>query len=148
MKSTTNDPKNETWERLEAVIHWSNMTINAFARHIGLLRGENLYQIKKGNNGLSINVANLICEKFPEIDELWLLTGKNSMLLSEDKCRCRGVDKDVTPEAVDARVDSCRLCIAGRILPVLLEQEIADPVGMAVRYTEDLIVRFQKDGKL
>lgn len=148
MKSTTNDPKNETWERLEAVIQWSNMTTNAFARHIGLLRGENLYQIKKGNNGLSINVANLICAKFPEIDELWLLTGKNSMLLSEDKGCCREADKDVTPEAVDARVDSWRLCIAGRLLPVLLEQEVADPVGMAVRYTEDLIVRFQKDGKL
>ena len=28
------------------------MTANAFARHLGLPRGENLYQIKRGNNGI------------------------------------------------------------------------------------------------
>lgn len=66
------------------VIRWSGMSTNAFARHIGLPRGENLYQIKRGNNGLSIHVADMICEKFPEIDELWLLTGKNDMFLSAD----------------------------------------------------------------
>ena len=29
------------------------MTVNYFALYIGLPRGENLYQIKKGNNGIS-----------------------------------------------------------------------------------------------
>ena len=67
MKDTGNT-KTEIWNRLEAVIRWSHMSINAFARHIGLPRGENLYQIKRGNNGLSIHVADMICEKFPEID--------------------------------------------------------------------------------
>ncbi len=38
------------WERMEAVIRWANMSTNYFARYIGLARGENLYQIKRGNN--------------------------------------------------------------------------------------------------
>ena len=52
-KSKQNQAKNEIltdWQRIEMVIQQSKLTVNAFARHIGLPRGENLYQIKKGNN--------------------------------------------------------------------------------------------------
>lgn len=119
------------------------MSVNAFARHIGLPRGENLYQIKRGNNGLSIHVADMICEKFPEIDELWLLTGKNNMFLSMDKCRCREAAPDPMYSATSGPVDPCRLCIAGRILPVLLQKEVCNPIGKAFRYTEDLISKYQ-----
>lgn len=76
--------KNKNWERLEAVIRWSGMSINFFARHIGLPRGENLYQIRKGNNGISKDVARRVIEAFPEISELWLLTGSGQMFTSPD----------------------------------------------------------------
>ena len=68
------------WIRLERVIRWANKTPNAFARHIGLARGENLYQIKRGNNGISLKLAERIVQCFPEIDRLWLLTGEGEML--------------------------------------------------------------------
>ena len=71
--------KQQNWQRVESVIRWANMTTNYFARHIGLARGENLYQIKRGNNGISLDVADRIVEKFPEIDKLWLLTGEGQM---------------------------------------------------------------------
>lgn len=67
------------WERIESVIRWANMTINYFAHHIGLARGENLYQIKRGNNGISRDLADRIVAKFPQIDKLWLLTGEGEM---------------------------------------------------------------------
>ena len=67
--------KQNNWQRIEAVIKWANMSTNYFARYIGLARGENLYQIKRGNNGISLNVADRIVSKFPQIDKLWLLTG-------------------------------------------------------------------------
>lgn len=38
---------NPCWERLKRVIRYSGLSTNAFARAIGLKRGENLYQIKK-----------------------------------------------------------------------------------------------------
>lgn len=76
-------PKNpDNWARIEAVINMAQMTTNAFARHIGLPRGENLYQIKRGNNGISFDVADRICRRFPMISKLWLLTGEGEMLLS------------------------------------------------------------------
>lgn len=49
--------KMDNWQRIDSVIRWANMTINYFALYIGLPRGENLYQIKKGNNGISRNLA-------------------------------------------------------------------------------------------
>lgn len=68
------------WQRLEAVILWSGLSTNSFAIHIGLARGENLYQIKRGNNGISLALADRIVHHFPEIDKLWLLTGEGDML--------------------------------------------------------------------
>ena len=41
--------------------------------------GENLYQIKRGNNGISLDVADRIVTKFPQVDKLWLLTGEGQM---------------------------------------------------------------------
>ena len=68
--------KQNNWQRIEAVIKWANMSTNYFALgHIGLARGENLYQIKRGNNGISLDVADRIVSKFPQVDKLWLLTG-------------------------------------------------------------------------
>ncbi|MCC8062859.1 MAG: hypothetical protein LIO68_06420 [Rikenellaceae bacterium] len=48
---------NPAWERLSEVIGYSGLSVNAFAKAIGLKRGENLYQIKRGNNGISTKLA-------------------------------------------------------------------------------------------
>lgn len=70
--------KMDNWQRIDSVIRWANMTINYFALYIGLPRGENLYQIKKGNNGISRNLADKIVTKFPEVSLAWLLTGEGA----------------------------------------------------------------------
>lgn len=67
------------------MIRWANMSTNYFARYIGLARGENLYQIKRGNNGISLDVADHVVAKFPQIDKLWLLTGEGHMFAALDK---------------------------------------------------------------
>ena len=72
--------KQNNWQRIEAIIKWANMSTNYFARHIWHARGENLYQIKRGNNGISLDVADRIVSKFPQVDKLWLLTGEGQML--------------------------------------------------------------------
>ncbi len=74
-----------SWSRLEKVIEWSGLSINAFARSIGLRRAENLYQIKKGNNSISKDLAELIAIKYCNISKSWLLTGEGSMLLTSSQ---------------------------------------------------------------
>ena len=73
----------EQWQRLEAVIAYSRMTTHKFAKHIGLPCGENLYRIKRGQNGISRDVASRIAQKYPEISIGWLLCGEGTMLLDQ-----------------------------------------------------------------
>lgn len=67
------------WQRLEQVICWTGLSTNAFAARIGLRRSENLYQIKRGNNGISKELAELIVTKYPSLNRAWLLTGDGEM---------------------------------------------------------------------
>lgn len=67
------------WQRLEQVIKWTGLSTNAFAAGIGLKRSENLYQIKRGNNRISKNLAELITHKYPSVNRAWLLTGEGEM---------------------------------------------------------------------
>lgn len=66
---------NEYWERIEKVLKHAAMSTNYFAKYIGLARGENLYQIKRGKNRISLDVAQKIHEKFPKFSIPWLMFG-------------------------------------------------------------------------
>ena len=78
----SNYPSNPNWERIEAVMkHYQFPSVSAFARHLGLNRAENLQQIKRGNNGISLKLAETIHASFPQISKAWLLTGENSMFV-------------------------------------------------------------------
>ena len=71
----------DNWQRIEQIIKWTGVaSVSAFAREIGLNRGENLYQIKRGNNGISRDLADNITLKYPQISKAWILTGEGEML--------------------------------------------------------------------
>jgi len=76
MKNPKNGEYNADWHRLYEVIRRSGMSTNAFAYHIGLPRAENLYQIKKGNHGISKQLAQTINRIYPEFSVAWLLSGE------------------------------------------------------------------------
>lgn len=75
----------DTWHRLERVIKWAGLSVNSFALTIGLKRSENLYQIKRGNNGISRDLVNLIVTKYPNISKGWLMTGEGEMLIESQQ---------------------------------------------------------------
>lgn len=56
------------------------MSINAFALSVGLKRAENLYQIKRGKNDISRDLAYKIHTRYPDVSVSWLLTGEGEML--------------------------------------------------------------------
>lgn len=74
--------KFNNWERLNRVIERFGKSINSFAIHLGLQRSENLYHIRKGNYGISADLADRIIKNDPAIDRTWLLTGVGEMLKS------------------------------------------------------------------
>lgn len=128
------------WQRIEMVIQQSKMTANAFARHIGLPRGENLYQIKKGNNGISLDVAKRIVSKFPQVDKLWLLTGDGQMLRDDAPA---GPWSNIGTPNSEAFIGFA----AALVLPELVNKsECSDPYTMAVDHAEKLMAALAKKG--
>ena len=77
---------NEEWSRLYAVICWAGMNTNSFSRTIGLRQAENIYRVKRGQNRISRDLADLVCSRFPEISKGWLLTGEGTMLRRKNTC--------------------------------------------------------------
>lgn len=74
----------DSWQRIEQIVKWTGCaSVSAFAREIGLVRSENLYQIKRGNNGISKDLSEIITERYPDISRAWLLTGEGTMLRND-----------------------------------------------------------------
>ncbi len=65
------------------MVRWTGLSVNSFALSIGLNRGENLYQIKRGNNGISRELAGMIAAKYGQISKAWLLTGEGDMFTDD-----------------------------------------------------------------
>ena len=72
--------KYNNWDRLEKVIEHLGLSIITFAKKLGMPRPENIYQIRKGNYGISPDLADRIIRLDPNIDRTWLLSGIGSML--------------------------------------------------------------------
>lgn len=77
--------RRNNWERLSATIEWLNMSPNSFAMQIGMTRAEGLYHIRRGEFGITAELANRITSHFPEINRTWLLTGAGNMLTSQTR---------------------------------------------------------------
>ncbi len=105
------------WQRLEQVIKWTGLSTNAFAVGIGLKRSENLYQIKRGNNGISKDLAELIARKYPNVNRAWLLTGDGEMF--GETSASGGSAAAGQPEGIPYyNTDAIRfVCETGRRLP-------------------------------
>lgn len=75
--------KFNNWERLAKVIERFGLTINSFAKVLGLNRSETLYHIRKGDFGISVDLADRIVKIDKDIDRTWLLSGIGNMLHSD-----------------------------------------------------------------
>lgn len=67
---------------VEQIAEHENMTIAQLAQSIGK-PANNLYDIQKGKiKGISEKLANLLLNKFPHYNKVWLMTGEGDMLSS------------------------------------------------------------------
>ncbi len=80
MKQKEGQIHSEQWLRLSEVIRWTGLSIHAFAGEVGLKRSENLYRIKNNLNGMSRKLVIQVTNRYPEISDVWLMTGAGDML--------------------------------------------------------------------
>lgn len=83
--------KYNNWERIVMLLSWLNMTVNSFSRQLGISRAESIYQIKRGNYGISNDMATRIITHYPQVDRTWLLSGVGSMLTGEKVAKKRRI---------------------------------------------------------
>lgn len=69
----------QSYERLEKVIEWTGLSTHAFAMKIGMKRSENLYRIMRNKENVSIKLAQLILETYPQISRNWFVYGEGDM---------------------------------------------------------------------
>lgn len=111
------------WERVESIIRESGMTINCFAKTIGLNSGENLYRIKRGCNRVSRRIAEQIHAYFPRYSVSWIMCGGNMPGIdggmkkipvykdnSEGRGRRHPIDYVIVPEKIFYDVDYATFC--------------------------------------
>ena len=77
----------DDWQRIEKIVRWTGLSVNSFALSIGLNRSENLYRIKRGDNGISKELAELIAAMYPEISRAWIITGEGGMFIGNTEER-------------------------------------------------------------
>lgn len=127
-------PETEYWKRLAQVIRETQHSANSFARHIGLARGENLYQIKRGNNRISLDVAQRIHEFYPEYSITWLLCGEDDPAVFSTKDNpivripvCRNI---WTIDSRQTEQDGEQLIVSASIV---------NGAQVAIPYTDDIL---------
>lgn len=74
--------KYNNWERILEILEWTGLSLTQLAMKLDMSRTENLYSIKRGHYGISSDLADRLCELYPDLDRTWLLSGVGSMLLS------------------------------------------------------------------
>jgi hypothetical protein len=116
----------DNWKRLLQVIERFGKSINGFAMQIGLSRAENLYHIRKGNYGISEDLADRIIKQDAEIDRTWLLSGVGNMLRSEV----------IEPERVPFYLDEVE-----EILPGIACIEPSGYIQLPCKINCDLVIR-------
>lgn len=94
-----------SWERLEKVIEWAGMSTHAFAMKIGMKRSENLYRIMRNKENVSIKLAMLILDTYPQINRNWLIYGEGDMIMERDDICDEGERIPFYARTIDGSID-------------------------------------------
>ena len=139
-------------DRLRIVLQYSGeRTYNALALRLGLKRSENLYRIRKGYNGISMDLALRIRNICPLLSLSWLLVGEgdpeipdqtSADLLSLDRDFRPGEDRRIPFPSwlcreAEAAVSCCSDALSPRLLPgdcMLLARTPAESVVFGRAY--------------
>lgn len=76
--------RKESAERVRALLDYLKLRPAAFAQSLGKSR-QNIYELQNAKYCLNKEWCDLICDRYPHISKMWLLTGQGEMLVNQDK---------------------------------------------------------------
>jgi transcriptional regulator with XRE-family HTH domain len=85
-KMLKNDmPEFKDGKRITKLVEYFNVSVNQFAKKLELSTPQILYDVIKGRNGISRDLAEKIARHYREINCLWILTGEGEMIIPSKK---------------------------------------------------------------
>lgn len=126
LRTGTKNLGNSEGARLKHLAEFLSGSINSFASDIGFERSERLYQIIRMDGNISRKILNAIMERFPRVNQTWLVNGTGQML-NPDKS-VPYYDVDVSAGDVTFYMDSLEEPAAKYIMPPFQDCEMAVPV--------------------
>ncbi len=73
-------------ERIKKIVEYSGLSIPKFAAHVGFKTPQAVRELIKGNTkSLSFEAKEKIISSYPEINEMWLVTGDGQMMATDTK---------------------------------------------------------------
>jgi len=102
-------------DRLSEIIQHYRYTMNSFAKKLGLSSNTVITKaVKERQRGVNQELLNKILNAFPEIDALWLVTGKGTMIKADapatrcDACKAKEkllAERERTIERLEKAID-------------------------------------------
>lgn len=80
---------------LDDLINYLKLNPKSFANSLGFDRTDRIYNVLKGANGVSTDLAKIITERYTDVNYEWLISGKGSML-NKQQLQVKGVTKTDT----------------------------------------------------
>lgn len=99
------------FQRLEALKKFLGLSYQAMAKQAGISTAQSFYSVKSGKQGISKNMAERIVATWPEISQVWLLTGRGEMLVKDNR------------EAAQTLATEDVVTIERRVLDTILSQQ-------------------------
>ena len=78
-------PEVEDSMRIKKLVEYFNLSVSQFAKQLELSTPQILYDVIKGRNGISRDLAEKIARHYREINCLWILTGEGEMIIPSKK---------------------------------------------------------------
>jgi hypothetical protein len=118
-------------ERIKSIMQVKKISVSALSRLIEQSE-KSVYNYRDGSNEPTISVFTKIVESYPDVNALWLLTGKGDMLLSGNKVEeplihIGSVNHGVAGQIIHTNIAACQQEIAAlKSENELLRKAVAD----------------------
>ena len=120
-------------QRLKQLIDALGMNINSFSKECGYPSSATIWRIVDDNKKPSTPTLDKICNRFPQVNREWLLTGLGNMF---NTATASSDDLTVTAKQV-----------LDKIMPIIPSPELAENVNKTMMKVESFLSQFEQTQK-
>jgi len=131
---------NKHADRLIELINHLNLNTRSFAIACGFSQPTTIYSVLKNNSKLTTNTLDKICNRFPQVNKDWLLTGYGNMFNTSTRS---SDDLTVTAKQVIDKLDNQTEEILDTIVPKMLRHDLVTKADGLLNELQEFLKEFK-----